>query len=75
MAKQIMVSDEVYEALKREKDGRSFSEIIKERVIARAKKPNIMEFFGTISNREANRLRKASREFRRNFKPRDFTKL
>lgn len=75
MAKQIMVSDEVYDALKREKNGKSFSEIIKEKVIARPKKPNLMEFFGVINDREASRLRRASKEFRKNFKPRKFTSL
>jgi predicted CopG family antitoxin len=37
MSKNISVSDEVYELLKREKGDRSFSEVIQEKVEARGK--------------------------------------
>ncbi|VVB77519.1 Putative antitoxin [uncultured archaeon] len=48
MARQISVSEEVYEALSKGKGSRSFSELIKEKVLAQRKKEDIMKFAGAL---------------------------
>lgn len=74
MVRVISISDEAYAELSRIKAGRSFTEVIRALVSKRTTATNfdeVMRFFGAIDDKEAAGMRKASKEFRRNFVVRD----
>ncbi len=48
LARQISVSNEVYELLLEKKGKRSFSEVIKESLCGKEEKPDIMVFAGAL---------------------------
>jgi predicted CopG family antitoxin len=50
MARQISVSNEVYELLSKRKGKRSFSQVIKESLCATEKKTDIMKFAGIMKD-------------------------
>ncbi len=50
MARQISVSNEVYELLLERKGKKSFSEVIKENLCPQEEKPDIMTFAGALKN-------------------------
>jgi predicted CopG family antitoxin len=50
MARQISVSNEVYELLLERKGNKSFSEVIKENLCPKEEKPDIMTFAGALKN-------------------------
>jgi predicted CopG family antitoxin len=50
MARQISVSNEVYELLSKHKGKKSFSQVIKESLCANEKKTDIMKFAGIMKN-------------------------
>lgn len=50
MARQISVSNEVYELLSKHKGKKSFSQVIKESLGANEKKPDIMRFAGVMKD-------------------------
>ena len=50
MARQISVSNEVYELLSKRKGKKSFSEVIKENLILKEEKKDIMRFAGIMKN-------------------------
>jgi len=50
MARQISVSNEVYELLSKRKGKKSFSEVIKESLCQTEKKTDIMKFAGIMKN-------------------------
>jgi predicted CopG family antitoxin len=50
MARQISVSNEVYELLSKRKGKKSFSQVIKESLCANGKKTNIMKFAGIMKD-------------------------
>jgi len=50
MARQISVSNEVYELLSKNKGEKSFSEVIKENLILKEEKKDIMRFAGIMKN-------------------------
>jgi predicted CopG family antitoxin len=50
MARQISVSNEVYQLLLERKGKKSFSEVIKENLCAKEEKPDIMTFAGALKN-------------------------
>jgi predicted CopG family antitoxin len=52
MARQISVSNEVYQLLLEKKGNKSFSEVIKENLCSKEEKPNIMAFAGILSNKK-----------------------
>lgn len=77
MVRVISISDEVYMELTKLKNGRSFTETIKELVKGKKPKGNydeVMKFFGTINDNEATDMRKASKEFRKGFVVRNLSK-
>ena len=59
MARQISVSNEVYELLSRRKGKKSFSQVIKESLCTTEKKKDIMRFAGAMKNekQELERLK------------------
>ena len=57
MARQISVSNEVYELLLQRKGKKSFSEVIKENLCPTEEKPDIMTFAGALKD-EKNTLEK-----------------
>ena len=57
MARQISVSNEVYELLLQRKGKKSFSEVIKENLCPTEEKPDIMTFAGSLKD-EKNTLEK-----------------
>jgi predicted CopG family antitoxin len=57
MARQISVSNEVYELLSKHKGKKSFSQVIKESLCSTEKKTNIMRFAGVMKN-EKEKLEK-----------------
>ena len=65
----------MYSLLKKTKGKRSFSEAIKERFGKGDKKKSIMNLFGSISDKDAEELRKASETLRKNFKARKIAGL
>ena len=50
VARQISVSNEVYELLSKRKGKKSFSEVIKESLCSTKKKTDIMKFAGVMKN-------------------------
>ena len=50
VARQISVSNEVYELLSKRKGEKSFSEVIKENLILKEEKKDIMRFAGIMKN-------------------------
>ena len=50
MARQISVSNEVYELLSKRKGEKSFSEVIKENLILKEEKKDVMRFAGIMKN-------------------------
>jgi predicted CopG family antitoxin len=50
MARQISVSNEVYELLSRKKGKKSFSQLIKENLTSKEKKVDIMTFAGVMKD-------------------------
>jgi predicted CopG family antitoxin len=50
MARQISVSNEVYELLSKNKGKKSFSQVIKENLILKEEKRDIMRFAGIMKN-------------------------
>jgi predicted CopG family antitoxin len=67
MARQISVSNEVYELLSKRKGKKSFSEVIKENLILKEEKKDIMRFAGIMKNEkkkldELNKTIAAERE-------------
>ncbi len=50
MARQISVSNEVYELLSKRKGKKSFSQVIKESLCSNEKKTDIMKFAGAMKN-------------------------
>ncbi|MGI0141497.1 MAG: antitoxin VapB family protein [Candidatus Micrarchaeales archaeon] len=50
MAKQISISDEVYETLLKMKEGRSFSEVIKS--MTKKKNKSLMQYAGMLKHRK-----------------------
>lgn len=50
MARQISVSNEVYELLVERKGKKSFSEVIKENLCPKEEKPDIMELAGVLKD-------------------------
>jgi predicted CopG family antitoxin len=50
MAKQISVSDEVYQLLLKRKGNKSFSQVIKESLCSTQKKTDIMRFAGIMKD-------------------------
>lgn len=52
MARQISVSNEVYELLIEKKGKRSFSEVIKESICGQQEKAEIMSFAGALKNKK-----------------------
>jgi len=50
MARQISVSNEVYELLLEKKGNKSFSEVIKENLCSKDEKPDIMTFAGVLKD-------------------------
>ena len=76
MAKLISVSEEVYNELSSIKGDGSFNELLKSLITEEKRKGDMAsfeKFFGVLKGREAEALRKTSKEFRKNFKARDFT--
>jgi predicted CopG family antitoxin len=70
MVRVISISDEAYAELSRIKAGRSFTEVIRALINKKTTAGNfdeVMRFFGAINDKEASGMRKASRDFRRNF--------
>lgn len=70
--KTLMITDEVYRKLAEVKGGRSFSELLDE-ILASVKKERnerLRRFFGILSDKEADEMRKNVAEFRKNFKVR-----
>ena len=60
MARQISVSNEVYELLLKRKGKKSFSQVIKESLCAEGKKQDVMRFAGAMKDeREKLELLKA----------------
>ena len=57
MTKIISLSDEAYERLRKIKNESSFSEIIIELTFERSK-DNLMKFAGTLTNEEADKIKK-----------------
>jgi predicted CopG family antitoxin len=53
MARQISVSNEVYELLSKRKGKKSFSQVIKENLCSHEEKANIMNFAGILKNEKA----------------------
>ncbi len=64
MTKIISISDDAYEKLKGLKNERSFSEIIIELTIEK-NKDNIMKFAGSLTNKEAEKIKKEIYEERK----------
>jgi len=50
LARQISVSNEVYELLLEKKGKRSFSEVIEESICSQEEKPDIMSYAGALKN-------------------------
>ncbi len=50
MARQISISNEVYELLLEKKGKRSFSEVIKESLRSQEEKPDVMSFAGALKS-------------------------
>lgn len=50
LARQISVSNEVYELLLEKKGKRSFSEVIRESICSKEEKPEIMSFAGALKS-------------------------
>jgi predicted CopG family antitoxin len=50
LARQISISNEVYELLLEKKGKRSFSEVIKESICSPQEKPDLMIFAGALKN-------------------------
>jgi len=50
MARQISVSNEVYELLSKRKGKKSFSQVIKENLCSQEEKKDIMNFAGVMKN-------------------------
>ncbi len=77
MSKLIAVSEEVYDELSEIKDGKSFTETIKglleEKIKKRGTLKEVAKLAGIMDRKDVEKLRKASKEFRRNFKAREFT--
>jgi predicted CopG family antitoxin len=74
----IAVSDVVYMQLARVKGKLSFNELLKSIVETSKRRGDPKEFeklFGILGDEGAEELRKASKEFRRNFKVREFKDL
>jgi predicted CopG family antitoxin len=67
-----MITDEVYGRLAMIKGERSFSELLSEILSEVKKERNIrlMKFFGILSDKEADEMKKNVAEFRKNFKVR-----
>ena len=57
MTKVISISDEAYEALRKVKLNRSFSEIIMH-IMKEKNKDNLMNFVGSLSKSEADKIKK-----------------
>lgn len=75
MAKIISVSEEVYDELSTIKGEKSFTELLKSLIEEKKRKGDIKsfeKFFGVLTNKEAEELRKSSAEFRKNFRAREF---
>ncbi len=78
MTKMIAVSDIVYMQLARMKGKLSFNELFKSMVENSSRKGDPKEFeklFGILDDKQAKELKKASKEFRKNFKVREFKNL
>ncbi len=77
MSKLIAVSEEVYDELSEIKDGKSFTETIKglleEKIKKRGTLKEVAKLAGIMDRKDVEKLRKSSKEFRRNFKAREFT--
>lgn len=76
MAKLISVSEEVYNELSSIKGEKSFTELLKSLIEEKEKKGSMKafeKFFGVLTGKEADELKKSSAEFRKNFKAREFT--
>jgi len=54
MARQISVSNEVYELLSKRKGKKSFSQVIKENLCSQEEKRDIMSFAGVMKNQKDN---------------------
>jgi predicted CopG family antitoxin len=52
LARQISVSNEVYELLLEKKGKKSFSEVIKESICSQEEKPDIMSFAGALKDQK-----------------------
>jgi predicted CopG family antitoxin len=75
MARQISISNEVYDELSKKKGKKSFSEVIKEALGIKKNEPDVWKFFGAIDDNEADKLRASSDEFRSNFRIRRTAEL
>ena len=64
MTKVISISDEAYGRLKKLKDEMSFSEVIVELTIEKSEN-NLMKFAGTLTNEEAEKIKKEIYEERK----------
>ena len=71
MTKVISISDDAYDALKKLKAQRSFSQVIIEIALEKSKR-NIMEFAGTLSDKEGDEMKERIYEERK-IKSRRFT--
>lgn len=63
--KTITIKDEAYERLKKLKDGRSFSDVIID--ITEDREVDLMESFGSLSDKEAEEAREKIEKFRETF--------
>jgi len=74
MVKMVSLSDDVYMDLKLLKGRKSFSEIIRENIINKKKKRNIMELFGVFKENaeEWKEIEKKIYEDRKKFKLRAY---
>lgn len=57
MTKAISISDEAYEELRKLKNKRSFSKTILD-IVSKKSKEDIMDFAGTLSDKEAEEMKK-----------------
>lgn len=64
MTRVISISDEAYNALKKLKDDKSFSEVIIE-ITMKRKKDDIMKFAGILSDKEGEAMKKRIYEERK----------
>ena len=63
--KKIMIKENAYKRLKELKNGRSFSDVLKD--ITQDRKVDLMDSLGTLSEEESERAKEKTRKLRKNF--------